>query len=79
MKLYLIIAKNATSEAAKWAGSQAEAASARKEFIAEGYKRAEMDTHDIDVPTNKEGLLQFLNLLAVSPSLAAASEKLTAA
>jgi hypothetical protein len=79
MKLYLITAKNATNEAAKWAGSQAEAASVRKEFISEGYKRVEMDTLDVDVPTNKEGLLGFLNVLAVNPSLAAASEKLTAA
>lgn len=79
MKLYLITAKNSTSEAAKWAGSQAEAASTRKELISEGYKRVEMDTHDIDVPTNKDGLLRFLNLLATSPSLAAASEKLLAA
>ena len=79
MKLYLITAKNATGEAAKWAGTQSDAAAARKAFIADGYKRVEMDTHEIDVPTNKEGLLGFLNLLAASPSVLAASEKLTAA
>ena len=44
-----------------WAGSQSDAAKARKELIENGFKRTELLTEDIDVPTNKEGLLDFLN------------------
>lgn len=62
MKLYLI---TATTEDSKthviWGGSQAEAASARKEMLARGATRKDLKTYEVDVPTNKEGLLQFLN------------------
>lgn len=62
MKLYLI---TATTEAPEtqviWGGSQAEAASARKEMLARGATRKDLKTYEVDVPTNKEGLLQFLN------------------
>lgn len=62
MKLYLI---TATTEDSKthviWGGSQTEAAGARKEMLARGATRKDTKTYEIDVPTNKEGLLQFLN------------------
>jgi len=58
MKLYKITARN---EATTWAGSQTEAAKARKEFMELGYKRADLDTQDIDIPTDKVGLLNWLN------------------
>lgn len=62
MKLYLI---TATTEDTKthviWGGSQNDAASARKEMLARGATRKETRTFEVDVPTNKEGLLQFLN------------------
>lgn len=45
----------------RWVGSQSEAASARKDALAAGATRATTDTKEIDVPTDKSGLLEFLN------------------
>lgn len=59
-----------------WVGSQAAAGTVRKDMLSRGATRKGISTHEIDVPTNKEGLLQFLNLLTVSPTVAAAAEKL---
>lgn len=62
MKLYLI---TATTEDSKthviWGGSQNDAASARKEMLARGATRKDIKTYEVDVPTGKEGLMQFLN------------------
>jgi hypothetical protein len=58
MKLYKVTARN---EKTNWVGSQADAAKARKTFTDAGYKRAEIDTDEHDIPTNKEGLLGWLN------------------
>lgn len=62
MKLYLI---TATTEDSKmhviWGGSQSDAASARKEMLARGATRKDTKTYEVDVPTGKEGLMQFLN------------------
>lgn len=45
-----------------WVGSQAEASSMRKQLVSdEGYKRADLTTDAVNVPTDKEGLLEFLN------------------
>ena len=65
MKLYLVhgsIKKADDFETvAKWCGSQSECASARKEFTAQGAKRADLTTDEVEVPTNKAGLIEFLN------------------
>jgi len=66
MKLYKITASGwPTSEAPDsgihWVGTQADAASKRKQLVADGYKRAEVYTDEVDVPTDKAGLLAFLN------------------
>ncbi len=62
MKLYLI---TATTEDSKthviWGGSQSDAASARKEMLARGATRKDTKTYDVDVPTGKGELMQFLN------------------
>ena len=62
MKLYLI---TATTEDSKthviWGGSQSDAASARKEMLARGATRKDTKTYEVDVPTNKGELMQFLN------------------
>ena len=77
MKLYLVIADGTKFDRhAIWSGSQAEAASARKELTARGARRKDIKTTDVNVPTDKEGLLRFLNLMATSPTVAAAAEKL---
>ena len=68
MNLYLVTAEVDVSEDgtkfdrhAIWSGSQAEAASARKELTARGAQRKDVKTYAVDVPTDKNGLLQFLN------------------
>lgn len=83
MNLYLILAKPPVGAEndedvalARWAGSQAGAASVRKDFTNQGYKRADIVTHEINVPTDKQGLMDFLNLLMSGPSVVAATEKL---
>ena len=62
MKLYLI---TATTEDSKthviWGGSQSDAAGARKEMLARGATRKDTKTYEVDVPTGKGELMQFLN------------------
>lgn len=46
----------------KWSGSQAEAASQRKYFNSNmKIPRDSIHTDEVDVPTDKKGLLNFLN------------------
>lgn len=61
MRLYRITAKNDARNQTHWVGSQAEASAHRKQLTAEGFKRAEITTEELDVPTDKKGLLDFLN------------------
>jgi hypothetical protein len=61
MNLYRVISKHNT--AGVWAGSQSEAASLRKSLTDAGAKRADISTQTIEVPTNKAGLMAFLNRL----------------
>lgn len=77
MRFYLIHAKNSDAEKSVFVVSQADAASTRKGLVDEGFKRADIATVEVDVPTDKAGLLNFLNLMATSPSVAVASERLT--
>lgn len=62
MRLYKITATNALSETLPtlWAGSLTEAAKARKDMLALGANRASTDTQELDIPTNKDGLLEWL-------------------
>ena len=81
MKLYLITSKTKvdvddTLEASEFVGSQAEAATVRARMNKDGIPRKDITTTAVDVPTDKEGLLRFLNLMATSPTVAAAAEKL---
>lgn len=46
---------------AKYVGSQAEAAAARKAFTDAGVKRKDIASLEVNVPTDKEGLMAFLN------------------
>ncbi len=62
MKLYLIIATTEDSKThVVWGGSQSDAASARKEMLARGATRKDTKTYEVDVPTGKGELMQFLN------------------
>ncbi len=65
MRLYLIHGliqtDNSVEKSHKWAGTQADAAKVKAEFVEKGAKRADVKVEDIDVPTDKQGLLAFLN------------------
>ena len=64
MKLYKITATNqdtSTDSKIVWVGSQADAVQARKTFAAEGFSRKEVDTVEVNIPTDKTGLLAYLN------------------
>lgn len=45
----------------KYVGTQSEAAATRKEFMSRGASRQGTDTFEVDVPTDKAGLMAFLN------------------
>lgn len=83
MKFHLVTAKiNADAdgphEFSEFVASQADAANVRARLVKEGTPRKNITTTAVDVPTDKEGLLRFLNLMATSPTVAVAAEKLIA-
>lgn len=45
----------------KFVGSQADGASYRKELMDEGAKRKDIETAEVNIPTDKQGLLDYLN------------------
>lgn len=63
MKTYLITA--VTGDGAdirsQYVGTQADAAKLRSELVKEGFKRANIMTSEVEVPTDKVGLIAFLN------------------
>ncbi len=64
MKLYKITAtkEDAKDDFTRWVGSLTSASATRKDLVsAKHYKRDNVNTFEVDVPTNKEGLLNFLN------------------
>jgi hypothetical protein len=61
MKLYRIMAAAEGDVVVRWVGSQADAGKTRKELVADGFKRADIETEEVDVPTNKDKLIAFLN------------------
>ena len=65
MKLYKITGKlNETATTSVWAGSQDAAGKARKALMSEhDLSRSEITTDEVEVPTNKAGLIDFLNAL----------------
>ncbi len=64
MKLYIIDAPVAgEANITRVVTSQAECASTRAEITGLGIKRKDIDTHEVDVPTTKAELVNFLNQL----------------
>lgn len=62
MKLYKTTAAAKHEAQPAWSGSQADAAKDRKHFNSDKkIPRAEIETVEVDVPTDKKGLLDFLN------------------
>lgn len=58
MRLYRVSAKDNPT---KWFGTQSECASERKALNSKGVPRAEIVTEEVEVPTNKKELLEWLN------------------
>ncbi len=66
MKLYRLEADTDKDPVIQWVGTQAETSKVRKEWMAEhGFKRADIETDEVEVPTNKKDLLEFLNANSV--------------
>ena len=64
MKLYIIDAPiEGEANITRVVTSQAECASTRAELTGIGVKRKDIDTHEVDVPTTKVELVNFLNQL----------------
>lgn len=64
MKLYTITYTRPGDDkkTARWAGTQADAARVRMDVMTtEGLKRKDIHIEDVDVPTKKEELLEWLN------------------
>ena len=50
-----------------WVGTQSDASAKRKTLVSDqGFKRADIITEEVDVPTDKQGLLGFLNATTAS-------------
>ena len=66
MRLYKITALNTShgdtpDSDVTWVGSLAEASTQRKKLTIDGFARKEIETEEVDVPTDKAGLIGFLN------------------
>lgn len=63
MKLYKTTVVNEADswQGISWQGTQADAASVRKKAMDDGAKRKDVTTEDVEVPTDKAGLLAWLN------------------
>ena len=61
MKLYKIVGKTADKSKTVWTGSLADAGSTRVSMVSDGFTRKEIETFTVDVPTDKAGLLNWLN------------------
>ena len=67
MRLYKITAKPAANNddgvepMTRWVGSKAEGVAARKDMALAGFSRKEINEAETEVPTDKLGLLAFLN------------------
>ena len=61
MKLYKIVATGDDNTRTVWTGSMADAGSTRAALVKDGFQRKAIETFDVDVPTDKSGLLNWLN------------------
>lgn len=66
MRFYKIVAKNPADDSlpdseTKWVVSKADGVAARKALYDAGWRRKEVEETEVDVPTDKAGLLTWLN------------------
>lgn len=64
MRLYRVTGPLAGVDTDRFVGTQEEAAARRKALVEAGARRAELTTEEVEVPTDKKGLIEFLNSLA---------------
>lgn len=62
MKLYKITTNNNGVIETQFVGSLADGVAARKELADKGFKRTQIKQEEVDIETNKPGLLKFLNV-----------------
>lgn len=66
MKLYKITADNGNDEVTtQFVGTQAEGVGMRKKLKEDGWAQKHITTEDVEVPTDKAGLIEWLNKNAV--------------
>lgn len=58
MKLYRV---EADHEIRQWVGSMAEIAKLKREYVQQGFKRSAIIEEEVEIPTDKKGLIGFLN------------------
>lgn len=64
MRCYLVTNNMYVPKAKKqYAGTQAEVATIKKQAMAEGAKRKDIDVKEVDVPVAKAELIKFINEL----------------
>jgi len=62
MRLYKLTASTAgATEITRWGGSKADGVAFRKEQMEAGFKRAQLTEEEVEVPTDKTGLIKWLN------------------
>lgn len=61
MRIYKTTGKNSTDRAVAWSSSKDDAATDRRAMTDAGFKRAEIDTKEIDFIPTKVGTLEMLN------------------
>lgn len=61
MRAYLV--KGADTK--KYCGTQAQVSATKKELMASGLKRKDINVNDVEIPDDKQGKLDFINSLLV--------------
>ena len=64
MRLYKVTAKSESLSKVVWAGTLTEGVKVRKGLAAEGYTAKQLAQVEVDVPTTKDALLEWLNATA---------------
>jgi hypothetical protein len=49
-----------------WVGSKSEGVAVRKQLAEEGWVRKEITEVEVDVPTDKTGLIKYLNMVSAA-------------
>jgi len=61
MRCYLVTNNTTIPPTKQYAGTQADAATTKKEAMAAGAKRKDIEVAEVEVPVGKDALIAFLN------------------